>query len=487
MTAGILRNAANTPYWGPNLDELDKAVKDASSLDRDAFIDSAGEPTDLFLAAQKYNHSTAASCNLVVNDRVPELQVPKLLEIASKDLFPEDKPEITDHNVRRYPGDEIDHSAEAFNIFFSTQWERLMSAIGSIFETVASWFGYNVTYFQEYHYRKNGETDADIYADDKPINLSKTEPTSYWLGHASLFLTVPLLSASGKRAPFHVITDPVEGDLNCLLYPRQTRFAKPMEEMPAPHVYLLSHNHLDHYSQSTIQKLLGQAPIMIVPKGDGELFTNLGFDKSKVHELDWWEQKEISFEKGGETYKMKITATPARHWSGQPCGGHESTFLGYVIQGHEEGDIYFAGDTARLNEDHITKLADNFNIRWNFQPGGPDEARKDMESTHQASVDGLWMHSKLMKKNPELKTVYMHTMTFKLGNLHLSDTSDSIQKLFKALKDKNTDDLKEYEKKVYDELTASGSEILEQNVIVPKIGSRLGLITGEGHEQNSQS
>ena len=32
-----------------------------------------------------------------------------------------------------------------------------------------------------------------------------------------------------------------------------------------------------------------------------------------------------------------------------------------------KGDIYFAGDTARLNDDHIDKLREHFNIRWNFQ------------------------------------------------------------------------------------------------------------------------
>ena len=147
---------------------------------------------------------------------------------------------------------------------------------------------------------------------------------------------------------------------------------------------------------------------------------------------------------------MNIVATPARHWAGQgPCGGHESTFLGYIIQGNEGGDIYFAGDTARINEDHINKLKNNYpNIRWNFQPGGPDEVRKDMESTHQASVDdsGCILNSCLsesirigisketfLKEASELSTVFMHTMTFKLGNLHLSDTRDSVAKVLDSL------------------------------------------------------
>ena len=145
-----------------------------------------------------------------------------------------------------------------------------------------------------------------------------------------------------------------------------------------------------------------------------------------------------------------------------------------------------------------------FNIKWSFQPGGPDEARKDMESTHQCSADGLWMHCKLMLEKERnstkqeflnslkiKKTIYMHTMTFKLGNLHLSDTKDSIQRVISALNTDNTEQLKVHEKSVFDDIChildnfsfkdGTGlnkrelASILEQQVIVPKIGSRIDL------------
>jgi L-ascorbate metabolism protein UlaG (beta-lactamase superfamily) len=324
-------------------------------------------------------------------------------------------------------------------------------------------------------------------------------------------MSIPLKSEGGQTASFNVITDPVEGDLNAILYPRQTKFALPIEKVPPPDVYLLSHNHLDHYSKDTVKKLFAQQPIMIVPQGDKSRYSSLakelGFGDMNIIELDWWEKRKITFEKNGEIFSMQISATPARHWSGQgPCGGHESTFLGYVIQGHEDGDIYFAGDTARLNDDHIKKLRDHFRIKWSFQPGGPDEVRKDMESTHQASVDGLWMHFKMMipriyekgmdkdvflRQAKQLKTIYMHTMTYKLGNLHISDSRDSLNNVLNALESDESLNLKIYEKKVYDELRLLADDLdfqsnkkllysevallLRDTVIVPKIGSRIGL------------
>ncbi|MDR3625067.1 MAG: MBL fold metallo-hydrolase [Chlamydiales bacterium] len=518
-------------------DLINQNVSDLSSFGRENFIaQHTCETTELFIAAQKYNQTVERTkkypktlghqltLNLVHNPKVLELNPSKILAVKDV-LIPEDlqndKPTVCKenrmcikHNVRRYPGDNIDHSTEASRIFISTQKERLLSIIGRVIEAISKIFGFKVNTFQKYHYRKNNETDEQIYAASiSPLSNTVTEPTSFWLGHASLFLSIPLKSPSGKLAAFHVITDPVEGDLNAILYPRQTKFARPIEKMPAPDVYLLSHNHLDHYSKETVKKLFAQQPIMMVPQGDKERYSTLakelGFDDANIIELDWWEKKKVTFEKNGETFFMQISATPARHWSGQgPCGGHESTFLGYVIQGHEEGDIYFAGDTARLSDNHIQKLQDHFNIRWNFQPGGPDEVRKDMESTHQASVDGLWMHFKMMipkiytkgmdkqeflKRAIELKTIYMHTMTYKLGNLHISDTKDSVDKVLKALESDEIEalELKSYEEQVYhelcdlgDRLTFSQSEkllhsevalLLAKTVIVPKIGSRIGL------------
>lgn len=535
------------PHQKTLSDLINQNIRDLSHIERENFItEQTDEITELFIAVQKYNQTiertkdysealgNKLTLNLVQNPKVSELNPSKILsveDISIPENLQYDKPLICEenrmcikHHVRRYPNDTIDHSIEAGRIFFSTQKERLLSAIGRIIEAVSGIFGFKVSAFQEYHYRKHNETDAQIYAAPiSPFNNALIEPTSFWLGHATLFLSIPLKSESGKMTSFHVITDPVEGDLNAILYPRQTKFARPLEKMPAPDIYLLSHNHLDHYSQDSVKKIFAQQPLMIVPQGDKSRYSaiakGLGFGDDNIIELDWWEKKEITFEKNEETFSMQISATPARHWSGQgPCGGHESTFLGYVIQGHEGGDIYFAGDTARLNDDHVEKLRDNFNIRWNFQPGGPDEVRADMESTHQASVDGLWMHFKVMipkiytegmdkeeflRQAHHLKTIYMHTMTYKLGNLHISDTKDSIDKVLKALEldDIESLELKTYEEQVYNELrdlsdglTFSNNEklqysevatLLAETVIVPKIGSRIGLKEGKAQQVES--
>lgn len=521
-----------------------------SFMERDQLID-ANKITRVFEAAQKYNQTLQhlktysrdrlpssalirqISLNFIHNAAVSELNpsvVEAVKDASSQQLLDEsDQPEVVQerrffktHSVYRYPGDDADHSKEATQIFISTQLERLLSGFGYVVEAVARLFGFKVLSFQKYHYRNQHETDEQIYAAPTSPFSPNEHPSSYWLGHASLFLSIPLKSKEGTVASFHMITDPVEKDLNPIFYPRQTKIARPIEGMPAPDLYLLSHNHFDHYDESAVKRIFAQQPIMIVPKGDGSRYKHiarqLGLSGENIHELNWWETREIKFQKNGHSYSLRITATPAHHWSGQgPCGGHESTFLGYVIQGHEEGDIYFAGDTARLNETHIKKLTEHFNIRWNFQPGGPDEIRKEMESTHQASVDGLWMHFKMMipriykkgmskaaflAKAQDLRTIYMHTMTFKLGNLHLSDTKNSLNRVLEALSSQENDQiLKRYEQRVYDELCALANDLdfengekllpsevaslLKETVIIPKIGSNLDLVTAKDHQMES--
>lgn len=508
----------------------------------DPFFDENKQPTQLFSVVQSYNQAVARnptnSTPLKLFRNSIQFLNPVEIEASKPEAFKEDlktdKPEshslfsalkLRKITVLKYPGDHFNHGLEAMSIFLFTQAER----IGALDYACIAWFlQFLKPYAQKWLYRSNGEQDTHIYA--KPINPISLCPdvngypegTSYWCGHASVFMSIPLKSDKETITPFNIITDPVEGDLNSILYPRQTNFALPVEQLPATHVMLLSHNHLDHYSEATIRKLFNQRPIMIVPPGDKKeyfepLARKLGVNCDNVIELNWWEQTKITFTKDNETYTMDIIGTPSNHWAGQGFSGNESGFLGYVIRDSEKSDdIYFAGDTARLNEDHIRKLRENFNIKVCYQPGGPDERRKDMKSTHQASVDGLLtvfqimlpkitdLHKvtkkEFMEKAEEYKLIYMHTMTFKLGNLHLDDTYTSVNRVIDAIEQADPSKLKDYELEVYNELmTLSQREeltfeesskltpqevasLLRKIVFIPKIGSKIRLRTPKSEQ-----
>lgn len=514
-----------------------QTVADLKKADRSWFVLPNHEYTDLFCAAQKFNQIVMASKQfksglfaqlnffpLLENAAAPELAplvVHSVTQTSLPDIPSDQKPFVRKeglfwkHDAFYYDKEDakINHYVEGLRIFLRTQWERILSVIGRALEAIARIFGQNLTFFSGFHYFRQRE--EKIYRKDSPIAEGDL-PTSYWIGHATCFMKIPKTTSSGKKVSINLITDPVEGDLNRIFYPRQTRPGRTMDECPAVHVYLLSHNHLDHYDQSTIDKLLLEQPAMLVPWGDGEKFKSRGF--KNVYELQWWQKTAIQLKQGEETVNLTITGVPSHHWAGQGTEFHAHTtgFLGYVIEGeNESGDLYFAGDTARLSEEHIETLRNRFNIRTQFQPGGPDELRKDMESTHQSSADALWMHfnllvKKLYKSSPALnkqqfiekakglRTLFMHTKTFKLGNLHFDDTEASVQRVLDALAAKPQQlplllaKMQVYERRVYDELLVLGKEmrfgdqalepadiyeILRQGVYLPMIGERTRLIS----------
>lgn len=146
------------------------------------------------------------------------------------------------------------------------------------------------------------------------------------------------------------------------------RFTPPpceLEDFPAVDVVVISHNHYDHLSYPTIQRLQKKFP-------DAHYFAPLGnkvwFEKCGVHkitELDWWETRDVKLEvvkaddksdrtgsvsvseggmKGGIT--ATIGALPCQHvsartpfdkcktlwasWSVE-SGGSKVYFAGYVL------------------------------------------------------------------------------------------------------------------------------------------------------------
>lgn len=489
--------------------------------------------TELFLAAQRYNRAVQLHGDPLLKQEVPifeklalntliaPLACPQLAPIkmgavvteALKGIPNSQQPHIQmkgcfkKHKVFHYnhADTKINHALEALRIFICTQIERLISLIGRICEAVARLFKHKLTLFKNDHYYRNDEDKSGkIYANDAPLSTSD-KPTSYWIGHATCLINVALDTENGQKIRLNIITDPIEGDLNKVFYPRMTKAARAIDDCPVPHVFMLSHGHLDHCHPETIKKLRKHQPIMLVPEGDEKKLKDLGFKNVYAH--NWWQTTTIPVWQNGQEAELMITAVPAHHWA----GGHRTATVGYVIR-QDEGDIYFAGDTARLSEEHIASLREHFfDIRTIFQPGGPDEIRKDMESTHQSSADALWMHFNLMirklydnggysakskadflKEAKKLRTVYMHTKTYKLGNLHFDDTDESVRRVEESLNQGTYPaGTRSYEKRVVEELLAIGKKLsfqdadkleahdilalLKASVVIPKIGSRTQL------------
>jgi L-ascorbate metabolism protein UlaG (beta-lactamase superfamily) len=157
------------------------------------------------------------------------------------------------------------------------------------------------------------------------------------MGHSST-----LVEIDGMR----VLTDPVwDGRASPLRWAGPKRFfAAPLklEEMPQLDAVVVSHDHYDHLGESTIRRL-AKMPRMretewVTSLGVGEILEEYGVKRERITELDWTESA------GDES--LKITALPARHFSGRSMFNRFGTlWSSFALKGPEH-NVYYGADSG---------------------------------------------------------------------------------------------------------------------------------------------
>ncbi|MCA9698364.1 MAG: MBL fold metallo-hydrolase, partial [Myxococcales bacterium] len=166
---------------------------------------------------------------------------------------------------------------------------------------------------------------APVSANDGSALRGARHPSLTWIGHASY-----LVQLGGRSA----LIDPVFSDRLALL-PRSAPPGVARADLPKIDLVLITHNHRDHMDAPSL-RLIGDAPLYVVPEGLGSWFRRAGF--SRVVELAWWEQRELE--------GLAVTFVPAQHWSRRGLfDDHTSAWGGYVLEA-EGLRVYHSGDTA---------------------------------------------------------------------------------------------------------------------------------------------
>lgn len=162
---------------------------------------------------------------------------------------------------------------------------------------------------------------------------SVTDRTATWVGHSTVLLQV------GGR---NVLTDPVFSQRAFPVQwagPRRVMDAAlSIDALPPLDVVLLSHNHYDHLDKPAVHRIASAHPeaTWIVPLRLGAYIREWGV--RKVVELDWWQEAVVD--------DLRVTATPARHFSARRLGDRNRTlWCGFAF---EIGGLraYFGADTA---------------------------------------------------------------------------------------------------------------------------------------------
>ncbi len=234
-----------------------------------------------------------------------------------------------------------------------------------------------------------------------------------FVGHATFLLR---LAAAGGGPGVVVLTDPVFSERCSPVSWAGPRRARPpglaLDALPPVDAVLLSHNHYDHMDLPSLRALAARGTRRaITTLGNAEALLRCGFER--VDALDWWEGAWVG-EEGG----VRVTATPARHFSRRGFGdANRSLWAGFMLEAGAAGEsgeagggrVLFAGDSgagpqwgeirARLGAPDLALL-----------PIGAYEPRWFMAPVHMDPGEAVDAHRALGAR----RSVGMHFGTFQL-------------------------------------------------------------------------
>lgn len=181
------------------------------------------------------------------------------------------------------------------------------------------------------------------YTDLKKIQ--KDQDILVWLGHSSYylqtdgisFLVDPVLSLYGS--PFKYFNKAFEG----------SDVFKP-EDIPDPDYLVITHDHFDHLDYPTVKSVRDRTGKAIVPLGAGAHLERWGYNENKLIEEEWG--TEVVLKNG-----IKITFTPARHFSGRKIKQNNTLWTSYVLETPSK-KIFLGGDSGY--DTHFKEIGDRF-------------------------------------------------------------------------------------------------------------------------------
>ena len=225
-----------------------------------------------------------------------------------------------------------------------------------------------------------------------------------WVGHATFVIQIGGLN---------VLTDPVFGKrvspVKWMGPPRLAPLPMTVDELPPVDVVLLSHDHFDHLDRPTVLALrarFGDGPVWITPRGYRGWFARIGIEN--VHELDWWDEVEIS--------RVSVQALPAQHWSRRGLRVNARHWASYGLRARApERSLYFGGDSGYFDGYRtIRERSGPFEVH--LLPIGAYEPRWFMKHAHMNPEDVVQAYRDL---GGEGAVVGMHWGTFRLTDEHV--------------------------------------------------------------------
>lgn len=244
-----------------------------------------------------------------------------------------------------------------------------------------------------------------VKTDLKTIPLE--ENIYVWLGHSSYYLQLdgkrlladPVLS--GYASPFSFSTKAFKG---ADLY-------KPADLPPLDYL-IITHDHWDHLDFATVKELFPTTKKIITGLGTGEHLEFWGYPVQNIIELDWYESAEL-----GDGFR--ITAEPARHFSGRGLRRDQAIWASFLLQ-NDTKKIYIGGDSGydkhfkeigkKYGEIDLAILENGqYNKDWRYihlLPGENLRAMKDLNAKRMIPVHNSKFSLAVHSWNEPLEEMY---------------------------------------------------------------------------------
>lgn len=154
-----------------------------------------------------------------------------------------------------------------------------------------------------------------------------------WFGHASSLVQIdgarilidPMFS--GRASPSQLVGPGRLHPTPCTV-----------EELVGLDAIVISHDHYDHLDMSTVRALnaSSDAPF-VTPLGVGAHLRRWGVAAERIVELDWWEHTDLD--------GVRLTCTPAQHFSGRGLRRNQTLWGSWVIAGARE-KLFYSADSG---------------------------------------------------------------------------------------------------------------------------------------------
>mgnify|MGYP000028697409 CR=1 FL=1 len=247
-----------------------------------------------------------------------------------------------------------------------------------------------------------------INADDLQKNVSQ-QTAVYRLGHSTI-----LMELNGE----FWMTDPVFSDrASPVQWAGPKRFhPAPIDVDALPNItgIIISHDHYDHLDKGTIKQIHPKVGGFYVPLGVGQHLQDWGVPVEKIHEFDWWQEKQVG--------DITLVNTPANHFSGRGLTDRNGTlWSSWVIQAPQH-KLFFSGDSGYFA---------------GFKEIGERYGPFDLTLMENGAYDNSWQHVHMspeqsMQAHMDLKGKIMlpiHNGTFDLSFHEWTDPFERIKLL----------------------------------------------------------